>query len=84
MITTLEVTLKINVMHPKPHLDQNSVKATINAGMAAITDEGAELLTTISDDLVESINVSVIQLKVHGKREAVCLYGTDEVPWGRA
>ena len=84
MITTLEITLKINVMHPKPHLDQNSVKTTINAGMAAIADEGIEHLITIGDDSVESINVTAIQLKVHGKREALSLYGTDEVSWGRA
>lgn len=84
MITTLEVTLKINVHHPDAHLDENSVKATVNAGMAAITDEGAEILSTISDEPPESICVEVVGLKVHGKKESVETYGTDAVPWGRA
>jgi len=52
--------------------------------MAAITDEGAELLTTIDDETVESVNVEVTKLKEDGKRQVLSLYGTDEVPWGRA
>ena len=83
MITTLVVTLKINVMHPNPHLDDNSVKATINAGMSAICDEGAEILSTIADEPPESISVEVVGLKVHGKNQSVEAYGTDAVPWGR-
>jgi len=84
MITTLEVTLKINVHHSDVHLDDNSIKSTVNAGMAAITDEGAELLTTISDEPVESVCVEIKQFKIHGQRQALSLFGTDAVPWGRA
>jgi hypothetical protein len=84
MKTILEVTLRITVHHPVGSLDSNSVKATVNAGMAAITDEGAELLTTTQDETVESVCVEVTKFKEDGKRQALCLYGTDEVPWGRA
>jgi hypothetical protein len=84
MKTTLEVTLRITVHHPVGGLDSNSVKATVNAGMAAITDEGAELLTTTQDETVESVCVEVVKFKEDGKRQALSLYGTDEVPWGRA
>lgn len=83
MITTIEVTLKINVRHPDSHLDENSVKGLINSGMDTIADN-VEILSTISDEQPESICVSVVGLKVHGKKESVETYGTDEVPWGRA
>ena len=84
MKTTIEVTLKMTVHHPENGLDSNSVKATVNAGMAAMTDEGAELLNTIGDETVESVCVEVVQFKENGKRQALSLYGTDAVPWGRA
>lgn len=84
MKTTLEVTLRITVRHPKGSLDSNSVKATVNEGMAAMTDQGAELLTTDGDETVESVCVEVTKFSENGKRQALCLYGTDEVPWGRA
>jgi len=84
MKTILEVTLRITVHHPKGSLDSNSVKATVSEGMAAMTDQGAELLTTIGDETVESVCVEVTKFKENGKRQALSLYGTDEVPWGRA
>jgi len=84
MKTIIEVTLRMTVQHPKGSLDSNSVKATVNEGMAAMTDQGAELLTTIGDETVESVCVEVTKFKENGKRQALSLYGTDEVPWGRA
>lgn len=83
MKTTIEVTLRMTVQHPEASLDSNSVKATVNAGMAAMTDEGADILTTIGDETVESICVEVVNVKENGKRQALSLYGTDAVPWGR-
>jgi hypothetical protein len=84
MKTTIEVTLRMTVHHPKGSLDSNSVKATVNEGMAAMTDQGAELLNTIGDETVESVCVEVVKFKENGKRQALSLYGTDAVPWGRA
>lgn len=82
--TTLEVTLKIVVSHPKGSLDANSVKATVSEAMEAITDNGPDVLSTVADESVESICVEVTQFKENGKRQALSLYGTDVVPWGRA
>ena len=84
MKTVIEVTLRVTVQHPEGSLDSNSIKATVNAGMAAMTDEGAELLTTVHDETVESVCVEVTKFSENGQRQALSLYGTDEVPWGRA
>ena len=84
MKTTLEVTLKITVAHPEGALDANSVKATVNSAMEAITDNGPDVLNTIGDESVEAICVEVVKFKENGKRQALSLYGTDAVPWGRA
>ncbi len=81
MKTTIEVTLRITVNHPDSPLDENSVKAFVNEGIEAMLDFGE--LTTISDYYASSIAISVSHLKENGKRKAVSLYGTDEVPWGR-
>jgi hypothetical protein len=82
MKTTLEVTLRISIQRPDSPLDENSVKSLINQGIIAIADN-VDLLSTISDESVESICVQVIRLKENGKRYAVSTYGTDDVPWGR-
>ncbi len=81
MTTTIEVTLKIIVNHPDNALDQNSIKAFVNEGTSAMADFGE--LTTIGDEYANGISISVSQLKENGKRQALSLYGTDDVPWGR-
>ncbi len=80
--TTIEVTLKISILHPKNALDQNSVKALINEGMDAIVDNVGEIIT-ISDEPALSITVEVSRLLEDNKRQALSLYGTDDIPWGR-
>lgn len=83
MKTTIEVTLRITAKHANGVLDENSVKAAINCGMDAIAAEAAEWQS--NDDLpMEAVCVEVTQLKENGKRQALSLYGTDAVPWGRA
>lgn len=81
MTTIIEVTLKITVNHPDNELDQNSVKAFINEGTSAMADFGE--LTTIGDEYANGVSIVVTKLKENGKRQAVSLYGTDDVPWGR-
>ena len=85
--TKLEVTLLIAINHPNAALDENSVKALINEGTAAIADN-VELLSTIGDEPAESICVSVTKLRLKGKGNrfhqlSLSLYGTEDVPWGR-
>jgi len=85
--TTLEVTLLIEVNHPKQALDENSVKALINEGTSAIADN-VDILTTIGDQPAESICVSIAKLRLQGTDKrfhqlSLSLYGTEDVPWGR-
>ncbi len=80
--TILEVTLRIAISHPNQALDENSVKALINEGTSAITDN-VDCLTTIGDESVESLSVGVSKLRINKQRQAVSLFGTEDVPWGR-
>jgi len=80
MKTTIEVTLKIEVEHPDNPLDENSVKALINRGTAAVF-LNSYLLSTIGDESTTKVSTSVVRLKQSGKQQALSLYGTDSVPW---
>lgn len=77
MRTVLEVVLKIEVNHDAP-LDENSVKSVISTGKNSIA-RNRRHLSTIADQPVESVRVSVTQFKENGKRKALSLYGTDSV-----
>lgn len=49
-----------------------------------MTNEGTELLTTVHDEGVESVVVQITQFKENGSRQALSLYGTEDVPWKKA
>lgn len=80
MKAVIEVTLRIEVNNIKTPLDENSVKALVNTGTSAISRK-RRILSTIGDQPIESVNISVVKLKENGKCQALSLYGTDSVPW---
>lgn len=77
MRTVLEVVLKIEVNHDAP-LDENSVKSVVSKGKDTIF-RNRRHLSTIADEPIESVRVSVTSLRENGKRKALSLYGTDAV-----
>ncbi len=87
MKTTIEVTLKIDLVHNKetPCLDENSVKAAINKAIKSLTDVGLyDFYNGKIDRAAEDVNVKIVKLKENGKRQALSLYGTDDVSWFEA
>ncbi len=81
MTTIIEVTLKIAVNHSPDALDENSIKAFVNEGTSAMADFGE--LTTIGDEYAKSVSIAVSKLRINKQRQAVSLFGTADVPWGR-
>jgi hypothetical protein len=77
MKTVLTVVLKIEVNHDAP-LDENSVKSVVSKGKNTIL-RNRRHLSTIEDQPIESVRVSVTEFRENGKRKALSLYGTDSV-----